>query len=1827
MRKYLSALLTILIFSGTLYFPQAAENGCLFDVSDSVIAKGKTAEYKFDEAYKRNITVEIEYDLTEISWDGVCNLPFIIVSGTTEMGRMSIFSNDSVLLETKTAASSFNTGTVERKGAAIIEVDYDNRMLVYKWKGSGVKTKTVLGYGKFAAEPYSGISSVKIGASGNPGVTVNIRVYDTVTDERRTDYSFDSAYGVRLNDFAEFSRGTDGVTTAPDPTDKTNGILKVPAGETLDMVFMPIDLGFSGNIKVKYRVFAAYDGDCAPALGELREYITGSTKSVVRTRLSNPYKLTVTGDNSSKYTADSKKYLNRWIETEYLFDTEKNTVQAYADGRKIVFEDNDENISIADIGLINRLYVCNTDCDIYIDDISISEIKIPQLHSDTLKINEEKGIISGIADNAMCESLTGRLTAENGSIKIISADGTEKTGALCAGDRLVLYGNDSMYTKQYVIAGYSEDIPQSGKRTTPIYHIENQTVPKGQNKTFAIGGTYNENIAVEADYNLGNTTWSGDCNIPIIMLDENGGEVGRISIFSSDAEILSTRMENGNYIITTGGIGRYGTIRLETDFAEKRLIFKYSGAGYKQMAALGYIAFKNADISGISGVKIGATANPGITVDMRVYKENPAALKTEYNFNSSYSGDLSQYYDFNLSDSGVILASDPKNEENRCVYVPQNKKIRMDVMPRDYGFSGDIRIKYGIYLTGDVKNAEIAAWQEYITGSTKDIIKLKALNGTELEFSSCDNKYTVQTEPFEDRWIEIEYFLKLEENKAFVKAGGKAVTDDWFDIPQTTLINQLQTKNTVCDMYLDDLEISDGGVINIFSDAYAVDNESRTISGADITDETGQFAENINSNGNVIAVVNEKGEEKSGRLATGDMLKVTCANSGYSVHYAIEYRNRITDFENSLSDRFEGGMLTEAPYGGHGRALRSVGSGKMTVYFPTDGEYNTAEFELCFENNTARRAITVDNANNRQFSKMYLYNQESAAFLVGDETQNHIITTEDRTWHRYKITVDKESQKVSWFIDGRPLQNEPFDFANLYDGENTFASVSIENNESAYSYIDNIVVSKAETVNLTVESTDYAVDNTYFMITGIPQNTRAENVISKISPKGYIVSADGRKKSRYDYIMPGDAIRFEANRQKVEYALGADIAEANNTAGENQTTIYVSESDGTGTLEEAFKTAEKTDGNVKIVITGNEFKGGSCIKNIMKENGNITLTSEAVISGGNTLSFRKLNESEKEIFIAAPEKILCADISEYNLGKTVQSGWNLPFVPSSAKLTVNGITQTVARYPNEGYIKSGDIVSSSAQQLIFQYADERSETWRNYKNARIWSHFDVTYGGHDAEISNINMADKTVALSGNMYSTNISSPIEYYYYNIPEELDAPGEYYIDKENKLLYYYPNSDISRAILTDGTDALLRFENCRNIIINGITFDGGLGNGIEINGCDNVTVKNCEVSGSGMNGIVISGGMNCGVKNSAVHHTDGDAVKLSGGDIYTLTRANHYVDGCDIHDFSLRKKSYTSAVTTAGCGHAIKNNRIYNAPHTGLFIRSSETEIASNSFKNLTYDAMDMGCIYSVDTYTRRGISIHDNYFEGIRNRYGDKSGLVKCIYMDNYTSGWEIYNNVFRDCDQGIHANGGRENTVRDNLFVSVDYPLGMYNLLNSFLKPPMYQTNLSPVSSGLWTARYKGINEITETYPGYPYGTSVYGNVIAGGKVNSVSLDAYMFIEDSEIISAEKIKNGKIQDYDFCNRYVRNIADNINEDSVVIDGLIPFCGELRMTKGENKAVAVRIDGKYAEPALITSSNEIVVRASNGNISAVNPGIADITVKYGDYTETIRVTVKK
>lgn len=159
------------------------------------------------------------------------------------------------------------------------------------------------------------------------------------------------------------------------------------------------------------------------------------------------------------------------------------------------------------------------------------------------------------------------------------------------------------------------------------------------------------------------------------------------------------------------------------------------------------------------------------------------------------------------------------------------------------------------------------------------------------------------------------------------------------------------------------------------------------------------------------------------------------------------------------------------------------------------------------------------------------------------------------------------------------------------------------------------------------------------------------------------------------------------------------------------------------------------------------------------------------------------------------------------------------------QLIVNEQPQILARYPN--YDESSQYWQGSAPDAI---AKERVARWKNPKGAYFHALHGGKWGGFHYEITGVDEHGEVV-LKGGQQNNRGSKPHKEHRMveNVFEELDSPGEWYLDKEAHQLYYWPSENIDvtsstfevavlkELIQTQGTLE----KPVKNISISGITF----------------------------------------------------------------------------------------------------------------------------------------------------------------------------------------------------------------------------------------------------------------------------------------------------------------------------------------------------------------------------------------------------------------------
>ena len=486
--------------------------------------------------------------------------------------------------------------------------------------------------------------------------------------------------------------------------------------------------------------------------------------------------------------------------------------------------------------------------------------------------------------------------------------------------------------------------------------------------------------------------------------------------------------------------------------------------------------------------------------------------------------------------------------------------------------------------------------------------------------------------------------------------------------------------------------------------------------------------------------------------------------------------------------------------------------------------------------------------------------------------------------------------------------------------------------------------------------------------------------------------------------------------------------------------------------------------------------------------------AKALLTGGKTLlHFAPVTDSD--VLQRLPEsvrgKVLECDLKVagvtdfgqlrprgYGVGDTVNP------VPS---LYVNGEAQTLARYPNVGEepLKFGAVEGNS-----FGYDFDRPEKWRlsdNPDENDVWANglFTWEWASHIKKVQ-IDREKKTMSVDG----VNLTGRFHYYLINILEELDSPGEYFVDRQRGMLYYLPAANqldaagrftatVEFSVLNE---RLFHLTNCENVVLKNLTLKNSRESGILMENCLHCYVTNSTIEQLGGNAAILRGGMLCGVLNCRIREMGASGVRLSGGDRSTLAPACHIVHNSEISDFSRIDRAYAPAVHTSGCGFVITNNLVYDSPHHAFRTDGNDIYVARNEVHSVVYEFSDQSGIDVYGNPTYRGIVIERNFWHDIKGldaRCGQAG-----IRLDDAISGVVMMENVFYRCSGGmfggIQIHGGHDNVCYQNVFVDCNIAFSFSPWHNSRYSEFIERTS-QYVQNPLYQKKYPTMDRIDQTF--------------------------------------------------------------------------------------------------------------------------------------------------
>jgi len=290
-----------------------------------------------------------------------------------------------------------------------------------------------------------------------------------------------------------------------------------------------------------------------------------------------------------------------------------------------------------------------------------------------------------------------------------------------------------------------------------------------------------------------------------------------------------------------------------------------------------------------------------------------------------------------------------------------------------------------------------------------------------------------------------------------------------------------------------------------------------------------------------------------------------------------------------------------------------------------------------------------------------------------------------------------------------------------------------------------------------------------------------------------------------------------------------------------------------------------------------------------------------------------------------------------------------------------------------------------------------------------------------------------------------------------------------------------------------------------------------------------------------VTVSGGTNHGVVGCDLYQMGAGGISLTGGDRKTLTPAGHFAQNNHIHHYARWERVYRPGITLQGVGNRASHNLIHNAPHMGMGFGGNDHVIELNEIHSVCYESNDAGAIYTGRNWTTRGTVVRNNYMHHINGFEG--RGCVG-VYLDDMFCGTEISGNLFYRVTRAAFIGGGRDCTVKNNLFVDCNPSLHIdaralgwaHGHTDMWITEGREKGTLSGIAYNKppYSERYPELVNILDDEPAAPKGNKVFHNVSCGGKWDGVQAQArkYQTIEnnlvdeDPHFATPEKIGEGR-----------------------------------------------------------------------------------------------------
>ncbi len=383
---------------------------------------------------------------------------------------------------------------------------------------------------------------------------------------------------------------------------------------------------------------------------------------------------------------------------------------------------------------------------------------------------------------------------------------------------------------------------------------------------------------------------------------------------------------------------------------------------------------------------------------------------------------------------------------------------------------------------------------------------------------------------------------------------------------------------------------------------------------------------------------------------------------------------------------------------------------------------------------------------------------------------------------------------------------------------------------------------------------------------------------------------------------------------------------------------------------------------------------------------------------------------------------------------------------------VDGTEGMLAQWPNGRDFATW---SGTLNSYTIIYTDPEPDRW---VNAKDWWVF--LYNGYDYAItrqtpSAMDTVAKTISINPSVSITNPFSK-RWKAFNLLEELDMPGEYYIDRDAMKLYMYVPYTLtgSKVELSVEGYSILNISNLSDVTFQGLSFEQTRGNAVRTIDINNVDFVGCTFKNIADKAIrqgatdraitgasywqsaygLKNGAYNSDVKNCYFENIGSTAIYATGGDVDTLTPSNNIYED-NIICAANQRYVIDSAMVSTGCGNVFRRNVVTKSVQHGIHLFGNNHVVEDNEFADVLREVADAGVIYMGRNQLHRGNVIQRNLIHNVQPKDSKLVSGTCGIYMDDGHQDNIIINNFIIGVNgNGYNSNQGAAMDFSNNIIV-------------------------------------------------------------------------------------------------------------------------------------------------------------------------------------------------